>query len=153
MQCLGLQYATIADRFAPPQIKEYSSSETIDATKLGFVLYFPREIQYIRLTDQIRPQVLSISPNADAEFNLLQHTLEYDRSAFTQSDTESLCLNITIPAASSDGINANAKLPVFVFVHGGGFMVGSGIYPQYDMARFVRLSVEEGKPCIGVTIK
>jgi carboxylesterase type B len=64
-----------------------------------------------------------------------------------------LCLNITIPTASKGSTDPNAKLPVFVFIHGGAFMVGSGIYPQYDMARFVRLSVQEGKPCIGVTMK
>lgn len=32
-------------------------------------------------------------------------------------------------------------------------MVGSGIYPQYDMTKFVRLSMEIGMPIIGVTLK
>jgi hypothetical protein len=31
--------------------------------------------------------------------------------------------------------------------------VGSGIYPHYDMARFVRLGITEGMPCIAVTMK
>lgn len=36
LQFLGLQYATLTDRFAPAKMKEYSSSgETIDATKIG----------------------------------------------------------------------------------------------------------------------
>lgn len=32
---LGLQYATLADRFAPPQMKKYSQNDTIDATTHG----------------------------------------------------------------------------------------------------------------------
>jgi hypothetical protein len=36
VQFLGLQYATVADRFAPAKIKQYSNNnETIDATKIG----------------------------------------------------------------------------------------------------------------------
>jgi hypothetical protein len=31
----GLQYATLADRFAPPRAKEYLQSDTIDATSHG----------------------------------------------------------------------------------------------------------------------
>ena len=69
------------------------------------------------------------------------------------SDTEGLCLNVTVPRASSGSIDTEAKLPVLVFIHGGGFTVGSGVYPQYDMARFVRLSVKEGRPCITVITK
>lgn len=32
---LGLQYATLADRFAPPQLKEYTQNDTVDATNYG----------------------------------------------------------------------------------------------------------------------
>lgn len=32
---LGLQYATLIDRFAPPQLKQYSQDETVDATRNG----------------------------------------------------------------------------------------------------------------------
>jgi hypothetical protein len=36
LQFLGLQYATLTDRFAPAKMKEYSNqSETVDATKIG----------------------------------------------------------------------------------------------------------------------
>lgn len=37
IQCLGLQYATVADRFALAVMKEYNQNETIDATKIGYV--------------------------------------------------------------------------------------------------------------------
>jgi len=32
---LGLQYATLTDRFAPPRMKDYTQDNTIDATKQG----------------------------------------------------------------------------------------------------------------------
>jgi hypothetical protein len=32
---LGLQYATLTDRFAPPQMKSYTQKDTIDATAYG----------------------------------------------------------------------------------------------------------------------
>lgn len=35
VQYLGLQYATITDRFAPPQLKQYSQDGDVDATRNG----------------------------------------------------------------------------------------------------------------------
>ena len=35
IQCLGVQYATLADRFAPAAMRQYDSNGEIDATKLG----------------------------------------------------------------------------------------------------------------------
>jgi hypothetical protein len=35
VQYLGLQYATLADRFAPPQLKQYSPDSNVDATRNG----------------------------------------------------------------------------------------------------------------------
>jgi hypothetical protein len=35
VQYLGLQYATLADRFAPPQLKHYSLDSDVDATRNG----------------------------------------------------------------------------------------------------------------------
>jgi para-nitrobenzyl esterase len=42
-----------------------------------------------------------------------------------------LTLNVWTPAAPSDG----ARLPTMVWIHGGGFVVGSGAEPRYDGAR------------------
>ena len=42
-----------------------------------------------------------------------------------------LYLNIWTPAAPGE----NARLPIMVWIHGGGFVVGSGAEPRYDGAR------------------
>lgn len=34
-QFLGLQYATLEDRFAPPVLKQYDGKAGIDGTKIG----------------------------------------------------------------------------------------------------------------------
>lgn len=34
-QFLGLQYATLKDRFAPPMLKQYDGKATIDGTNIG----------------------------------------------------------------------------------------------------------------------
>jgi len=35
LQFLGVQYATLADRFAPPVLKQYPHGSEVDASKLG----------------------------------------------------------------------------------------------------------------------
>jgi len=68
----------------------------------------------------------------------------------TTSDTEGLNLNISVPKSALGG---KQKLPVAVFIHGGGFNIGSGNWPQYDYANLVKLSIKKDMPIIGVSIK
>lgn len=98
-----------------------------------------------------RPQVLSAPNGFDHEALLLQHSLDYDRDAVRMSDIEGLNLNIYVPAASD--MNANSGLPVFAFIHGGGFHGGSASFPSYDMSRFVRISIAKVSPIIAVALK
>ncbi len=69
------------------------------------------------------------------------------------SELDGLHLNITVPSVAINGSSANANLPVFVFIHGGGFSVGSNAWPQYDHAKLVKLSEDIGCPMLGVGIK
>ncbi|PNS18120.1 hypothetical protein CAC42_3565 [Sphaceloma murrayae] len=126
-QYLGIPYGTLTSRFATAVPPSYPSASPLDAT-------------------QHAPTCLQPPGTAAMEQGLIQQPLSFtDRS---MSDLTSLCLSITVPANTP----ASAKLPVFAFVHGGGFALGSTTWPQYDFARLVRMSVERGTPMIGVGI-
>ncbi|KAK3072481.1 hypothetical protein LTR53_006733 [Teratosphaeriaceae sp. CCFEE 6253] len=132
-QSRGIQYATVKDRFAPAVLKIYDG-QGIEATSIG-------------------PQTAPLLQGAEHEQDLIQHRLPNTPVAF--SDTEGLNLNITYPTPRNREdylYQASHPLPVLVFIHGGGFMVGSASYPQYDMARFVALSAAKGLPIIAVTL-
>lgn len=64
------------------------------------------------------------------------------------SDVDGLTLNITVPQDASQD-----KLPVLVWIHGGGFALGANWWPQYDFGRFVKLAQREGTPFIAVGIR
>jgi carboxylesterase type B len=82
------------------------------------------------------------------EFSFIQHRLPVPE--LTQSDLEALNLVITVPTGME---KTDSSLPVFVYLHGGGFALGGNGWPQYNQARLVKLSVEQGTPAIGVGIK
>ena len=67
------------------------------------------------------------------------------------SDVDGLNLNIYVPAG--DQVPSNGGLPVFAFLHGGGFVGGSSSFPPYEMTRIVRLSIAKGMPVIAVSLK
>lgn len=94
--------------------------------------------------------VISALQGCQFEFGLIQHTLPVPE--FTISELEGLHLNITIPLVNKE-LPAQSKLPVFVFVHGGGFAIGSNAWPQMDMTRIVKISADMGMPIIGIGIK
>jgi carboxylesterase type B len=62
---------------------------------------------------------------------------------------EGLNLNITVQA----NVTSEQKLLIFVFLHGGGFFIGGNSWPQYDMAEFAQLSVEQNEPIIAINIQ
>jgi len=98
-----------------------------------------------------RPQVLAVPDGADFEAGLLQHSLDYDRDAVQMSDVHGLNLNVYV--SLRDQSPADSRLPVFAFIHGGGFNGGSSSFPSYDLTRFVRLSIRKGMPVIAVSLK
>ena len=87
----------------------------------------------------------------DGEQMLIQHPLPHE--SFETSDTDGLNLNVAVPLSKQGEVQTSSKTPVFVYIHGGGFGIGGNCWPQYDLARFVRLSAEKGSPVIGVGIK
>jgi len=104
-QFRGVLYATLRDRFSRGElIERYQTSATngektpLDATTHG-------------------PLVISPPNGCDGEYHLIQHSLPHEE--FTQSDTECLRLNISVPSEVQGG---SPGLPVVVFFHGGGKM-------------------------------
>lgn len=71
------------------------------------------------------------------------------KKELAQSDVDCLNVNITVPAGTAQ----TAGLPVFLFIHGGGLIIGANSWPQFDYTRFVALSVEKGLPIITVAMK
>ncbi|KEY73928.1 hypothetical protein S7711_07770 [Stachybotrys chartarum IBT 7711] len=59
-----------------------------------------------------------------------------------------LTLNVVRPA----GTAPDAKLPVAVWIHGGGLFMGSGVDPRYNTSFMVEQSVEMETPIVAVTI-
>ncbi|KAF5707176.1 para-nitrobenzyl esterase [Fusarium mundagurra] len=129
VQYLGIQYATLAHRFAGAELKtDYGGK--IDATRRG-------------------PTVVRPPLACDIEFGLIQKALDKPDER-SMSDLDGLTLDITVPEAT---VNDNyARLPVLVFIHGGAYIIGDSGAPHYDMAAIVAYSQSIGKPIIGVSI-
>ncbi|KAI9368145.1 Alpha/Beta hydrolase protein [Aspergillus egyptiacus] len=60
------------------------------------------------------------------------------------------CLTLNVIRDSS--VDADSSLPVGVWIHGGGFVMGSGADQRYNMSAMVANSHRIGKPFIGVTL-
>ncbi|KAH7345884.1 Alpha/Beta hydrolase protein [Pyrenochaeta sp. MPI-SDFR-AT-0127] len=131
-QFLGLKYASLKDRLASAELLSRYDSGVTNATEYG-------------------PPPVSPIGAVNSEFGFIQHPLPLPEVP-AHSDIEGLNLNITLPLSRNGDINTSTKLPVYVFIHGGGFAVGSNWYPHYNPAPLVELSIEKGKPIIGITI-
>lgn len=59
-----------------------------------------------------------------------------------------LTINVVRPA----GIAADVKLPVFLWIHGGGYYQGGGNDPRYNTSFIVSEATKMGNPMIAVTI-
>ncbi|KAN0113063.1 carboxylesterase-like protein [Hyaloscypha variabilis] len=124
-QYRGLKYASLEHPFSEPTLFTETGGSSVHATSYGPAC----------------PQ----NPEArDHEFTFIQHALPCEDAQF--SSTECLSLNIVTPK------NAQHPLPVFVFIHGGGFSIGANSWPQYDPTRLVEISIEKGSPVIGISI-
>lgn len=147
---LGIQYATLSDRFARGKpVESYPSP--LDATSHGCVSSQPPQTNTPPLTNPpYSPLPVADPQNCDTEQLLLQHPLPHPPYSF--SDTACLTLNVTVPSAEVRAAGPS-RLPVLVYVHGGGFVTGSANWPQWDLARLVGVSVERGRPIVAVGIK
>jgi len=148
-QFLGLKYASLENRFATASLLTEFNDDVTDATRFGEVI--SNALYSAELTHGSPPPISPVGA-VHGEFGFIQHSLPLP-DVPNHSDTEGLNLNITVPLNGQSNIDPNARMPVYVFIHGGGFAVGSNWYPHYDPRKIVQLSLEKNKPMIGITIK
>ncbi|KKK23364.1 hypothetical protein ARAM_002163 [Aspergillus rambellii] len=131
-QFLGLQYATLRDVLAPAHLVDSTTpnSSTVDAREYG-------------------PPVISPPGSAEMEMSFIQQRLP-KKKVPPPSALGGLSLNITVPAAYPE--REGRRLPVLVYIHGGGFVFGSSTYPHYDQAEVVRTAAARQTPIIAVNI-
>ncbi|KAH7311862.1 Alpha/Beta hydrolase protein [Rhexocercosporidium sp. MPI-PUGE-AT-0058] len=131
IQYRGIQYADIPGRWQDPVLLHGPLNEDkteFDATRHGASC----------------PQ----HPGGHAFDLSLVGNVSLENEYTETSEFECLNLVVTVPK----GVKTGDGLPVFVWVHGGGFSVGSSCWPQYDLERFVKTSIEIGRPVVGVSI-
>ncbi|KFZ17017.1 hypothetical protein V501_01939 [Pseudogymnoascus sp. VKM F-4519 (FW-2642)] len=74
------------------------------------------------------------------------------------TESEFDCLNLFVVRPSQTALSklgspdSNRKLPVLIWIHGGGFGFGAGTDPMWDPTRLVLRSISIGKPIIAVGI-
>ncbi|KAL4877999.1 Alpha/Beta hydrolase protein [Aspergillus karnatakaensis] len=126
-QYLGIKYATLKDRLADAKLIESREGDILDATRDG-------------------PTAVSLPIGCDLELAHVQH--ELPKKELPQSDLDCLNLNVAVPADTT----STSRLPVFLFIHGGGLVIGANSWPQFDYGRFVKLSVEKKLPIVAVSV-
>lgn len=61
--------------------------------------------------------------------NIVQERKPWTYEFMTHGETSENCLSLNVWTAAK---SSNEKLPVYVYIHGGGFSEGSGMVPVYD---------------------
>lgn len=99
------------------------------------------------------PPVIYPPESCEMEMSFIQQSL--DKPVVPPpSDLEGLNMNITVPLFKGEVLPPkDSKLPILVYVHGGGFTFGSSSYPHYDQSHIVEMAVESGQPLIAINIK
>ncbi|KAL2856426.1 Alpha/Beta hydrolase protein [Aspergillus pseudoustus] len=126
-QYLGIKYATLVDRLADAVLYEEHANGVRDATKDG-------------------PTAVSLPIGCDLELSHIQQTLP--KKDLPQSDLDCLNLNIAVPS----NVTSSSRLPVFLFIHGGGLIIGANSWPQFDYSRLIKLSTEKNLPIVAVSV-
>jgi carboxylesterase type B len=143
---LGLPYGTISQRFARSQL-----CSNIDDHPRSHARHKDN------VFDATFPGPSSIQPFGSVKSDASNIPLPTDDMPEDEEQSED-CLNLSIhlpPAAfknSGKNLNAEAKLPVLVFIHGGAYFLGSANRPYYSPVKFMQHALQTNKPVISVSI-
>ncbi|UTZ22222.1 carboxylesterase family protein [Vibrio campbellii] len=111
---------------------KYASAERFQAPKIN---HFKAGVHYdMTAAGDICPQIA--------------HTME--ANGVVQETQSEDCLNANVWRPS--GVDEGEKLPVYVFIHGGAFELGSSTVKQFDGANLVAKNADEGNPFILVSM-
>ncbi|KAH5347573.1 hypothetical protein HBI33_223380 [Parastagonospora nodorum] len=128
-QYLGIKYASVKDQLSPPELVTDYGDVVVDATHFG-------------------PRAPAIDGCSFEQEHLIQCNTNAQEETPNMSGTECLNLNITVPKMEL----GDRKIPVMVFIHGGGLIMGANYWPQYDPSLLVKMSGEMDMPVIAVNI-
>ncbi|KAF2151250.1 carboxylesterase [Myriangium duriaei CBS 260.36] len=130
----GIPYGIVPGRWQHSILRRSLPSDLFDATKNG-----PRCPQPDWLNNTF----------------IFQSHLDFPTDV---GESEFDCLNLFVVRPSAEALDRlgldghNTKLPVFVWIHGGGYGFGASTDPPWDPARLVARSLEFKKPIISVAL-
>ncbi|KAK2045936.1 carboxylesterase [Colletotrichum somersetense] len=102
------------------------------------------------------PERFRISESLDTTWNGTRPATQYPKHCIGygedmvgyESSEDCLYLNVVRPA----GVSPDAKLPVAVWIHGGGLYMGGSADKRYNLSFIVDNSIKQGTPLIGVSL-
>ncbi|ESK89884.1 extracellular triacylglycerol lipase precursor [Moniliophthora roreri MCA 2997] len=138
---------------AYPQVQLGSTSITGTARNgvefFGGIPYAEPPIANLRL----RPAVLKGSDTWNAtSFDASEFGKACLQPSLPRNNVSEDCLTINIFRPLTTSPYKSTKLPCLLWIHGGGFVAGSGSRPGYDGSSLVRRGLERGTPIIVMTI-
>ncbi|KAM3508698.1 hypothetical protein MY11210_006617 [Beauveria gryllotalpidicola] len=127
----GIPYAQVSRRWEHARLRDQLPRDVFDATKNG-----PR------------------CPAPEGDTRLFQSYLSFPDVG--QDEFECLNLFVVRPSTAALAMHsidaATARLPVLIWIHGGGFKEGAGTDPVWDPTRLVLRSLRNKTPFIAVSI-
>ncbi|KAF2845240.1 alpha/beta-hydrolase [Plenodomus tracheiphilus IPT5] len=128
VQFRAVPYARIPARFQRSVIVDADASAKRDCTKSGYAC----------------PQVFSEDDVGGGAFP--------GEEKAASSEFECLIAQLNIPLVCLESIDKSPNVPVLVYIHGGGFVLGK-IDEQHNTALIVGQSIEDSQPIISVSIQ
>ena len=136
----SIPYATVPQRFRPSILLDHIPEQFDHRPHQDFTVRGTACPQIPAGTDhQYRPFGGPLSDD-------LPLPLQYDDMTVTT-------LSLAVPKAALESGTSLSKLPVMVYIHGGGLAEGIGhVNGKQNLRRLVEFSIEENMPVIGITI-